>query len=123
MNILVLSVDGSAHPTAVSLSQWADVRYFQHGAEYVNYDGSVDYTHSWRPEVKWADMVICDSPYFSSQLSFMKDKPTTLYLDNGKSYELLNRIARNLPIPTIDALCDAIQIQPKRSWWRFWQRA
>lgn len=125
MRILVLSIDGTAHDLAMDFAYLgAEVRYFQYSDTQRDYHEAIGYTYSWRPEVKWADLVVCDSPYFSSRLIEIKDHPTTLYIDDGSSYELLNRLVRNLPVPAIDALCDAIQVHPpKRKWWRFWQRA
>ena len=67
MKILILSAIGSAHDLAVLMaSKGSEIRYFQQQGDLIDRrEILISYSDTWRDQLEWPDMVICDSPYFS----------------------------------------------------------
>jgi hypothetical protein len=100
MRILTLSHHGDVYPLARRLAgEGHSVKYFLYkpdgGSRTVGDDDGLHHTQSWRPDVEGADLIIADSPYFSSKgAAIPNGKPVigyaigmdALYRDRGNIF-------------------------------------
>ncbi len=105
--VLVVTPSGSLLDLAVILASGSvQVKVY---TKYATILTTPDFTSSWRPWIRWADLIITDSPLILSKSEASRYEHKMLYRGEYRRYEGLDRILfLNEPA------------EPDKPWWQFW---